>query len=80
MSAPLWIDYAGARWALMRYSVKRWPEGLACEFCGKAIRKGNGCYLTKGWRADGMPTHFHQRCLIGQIDPSIFDIPIGRTR
>lgn len=68
--APWSIDYAGHRFAL----VHPRERGLRCEMCGDSIRHGNGCYRTQRWGPSDLTIYMHQRCLIGQIDPTIFDI------
>lgn len=79
MSAPWAVEYGGSKWGLVRYNVRKWPEGLTCGLCGKAIRKGTGCYRTRTWGPNHDQTeHWHQKCLLGQIDPTIWDIPIGQ--
>lgn len=79
MSAPFVIEYAGEKFA--RVHVRKPPDDLACEQCGKRIAKGNGCYRCTTWGPDRDRTvYMHQKCLVGQIDPSVWDIPIGGGR
>lgn len=72
---PPWaLDWGGVRWGLV-HNDKR--EHRDCEMCGKAIRVTARSYRTRGTFAGRSPAYMHQKCLLGQIDSTVWDIAIG---
>lgn len=78
MNPPYSADVGGAVWALIRPNRKIVAEVRHCEWCGKKLRATAGCYRTKRWGPNAdLVVWAHQKCLLGQIDPTVWDIPIG---
>lgn len=74
MSAALVVDWGGSKWGLIHYRKTSDPL-VRCFSCGKLIGRGGAHYRCRSWGADHDETAYaHQRCLVGQIDPTVWDI------
>lgn len=75
MRAPWRVEYAGATFVAVTADRPRFDDPLNCEQCGGRIRAKLRHYRTKQWGPNKDKTvRMHQKCLLGQLDPTIWDI------
>lgn len=69
---PPWVvDVGGGRWSLIH--PRKNAEPVQCQMCGNAIRRTARRYRCRDYA--GQPVVFmHQKCLLGQVDPTVWDI------
>jgi hypothetical protein len=72
MAPPYFVEYGGGQWTLVNNNKR---EARACGFCGKTIRVTARSYRAKDFAGEPV-IYYHQKCLLGQIDPTVWDIAI----